>query len=325
MAPQPQLKAEVLEAKALRGASRELLGTDDHWRGPHEILLRSLREEADLNALGLTMAHGQIVLAMRARMRATALWHDHPEIFERPIRAPIIILGQMRSGTTRLQRLLACDERLAPTRLHESLIPGPLGVRPGGADLRRMRARVGLATLRRLNPEIARIHPTGPSAPEEEFGLFSFSFGPAQFEAQWRVPAFSNWWEGADKAKLYREFKALLQTNGWFRAEAPDKTWILKAPQFGEDLPALLEAFPDARFIRLDRDLEQVVPSSASLVWNQMRVQSDRADPAWIGREWLRKTLRRRKIAERFFRERPDVSRIDVAYEAMNRDWRGEV
>ena len=185
--------------------------------------------------------------------------------------------------------------------------------------------RIGLAALRRLNPEIARIHPAGPSAPEEEFGLFSFSCGPAQFEAQWRVPAFTSWWESADKSPLYREFKALLQTNGWFRGEAPDKPWILKAPQFVEDLPALLEVFPDARFIRLDRDLEQVVPSSASLVWNQMRVQSDDADPGWIGREWLRKTRRRREIAERLFRERSDVPRIDITYEAINRDWRGEI
>ena len=324
-APQPRLEAGWLEARALRGAARDTLGENDEWRTPFEILLGSLRGEADLNALGLTMAHGQIVLALRARIRAASLWHHDPGILERPIRAPIIILGQMRSGTTRLQRLLACDDRLAHTRLHESLIPVPLGKRPGGADLRRMRARIGLAALRSLNPEIARIHPTGPSAAEEEFGLFSFSFGPAQFEAQWRVPAFTTWWEGADKTPLYREFKALLQTNGWFRGEAPDRSWILKAPQFVEDLPFLLEVFPDARFIRLDRDLEQVVPSSASLVWNQMRVQSDSADPAWIGREWLRKTLRRREIAERFFLERSDVPRIEIAYEAMNRDWRGEI
>jgi hypothetical protein len=325
MAPRPRLEAEVLEATALLRASRDAFGADEHWRAGLDILLRSLREEADLNALGLTMAHGQIVMALRARIRAASLWRAHPEILERPIQAPIVILGQMRSGTTRLQRLLACDDRLAHTRLHESLIPAPLGMRPGGRDGRKLRARIGIAALRRLNPEIARIHPTHATAPEEEFGLFSFSFGSAQFDAQWRVPAFTRWWEGADKTHVYREFKALLQTNAWFRGDDPGKPQMVKAPQFVEDLPVLLENFPDARFIRLDRDLAQVVPSSASLVWNQMRVQSDSADPAWIGREWLRKTLRRREIAERFFLERSDVPRIDVAYEAMNRDWRGEI
>ena len=66
-------------------------------------------------------------------------------------------------------------------------------------------------------------------------------------------------------------------------------------------------------------------PLRRSLVWNQMRVQSDSADPAWIGREWLRKTLRRREIAKHFFRERSNVPRIDVTYEAMNADWCVEI
>jgi hypothetical protein len=256
-------------------------------------------------------------------MRAHALWTAHPETLRRPISRPIIILGQMRSGTTRLHRLLACDERLAHTRMYESLMPLPFGQRPSGRDRRRRRARVGLAMLWWLNPEIARIHPTSPDAAEEEFGLFSFSFGAAQFEAQWRVPSFTRWWEEADKAPLYREFRALLETNGWFRGDCADKPWVLKAPQFLEDLPTLIETFPDARLVFLDRDLADLVPSSASLVWNQMRVQSDRPDQAWIGREWLRKSLRRKAIAESAVHA--DIAQIRLSYSAMNADWQTEM
>jgi hypothetical protein len=60
-----------------------------------------------------------------------SLWRAQPEIRDRPIPEPIVILGQMRSGTTRLQRLLACDDRFAHTRLYESLIPAPFGRTPG--------------------------------------------------------------------------------------------------------------------------------------------------------------------------------------------------
>ena len=325
LAPRPVLDAGALEAAALKGASPEALGSDDSWREPFRRLVRSLCEEADLNPLGLTMAHGQIVMMLRARRRAAALWRAHPEILDRPTHAPVAILGQMRSGTTRLQRLLACDDRFAHTRLHESLIPAPFGRAPGRRDGRRWRARAGLALLHRLNPEIGRIHPTAPSAPEEEFGLYSFAFGSAQYEAQWRVPSFSRWWEGADPRPLYRQFRALLQTNGWFRGERADRPWILKAPQFLQDLPALLDAFPDARLLVLERDLDAVVASSASLVWNQMRVQSDRADTAWIGREWLRKTMLRRARARAALDSRPDVPRLHVPFDAMNRDWRQEI
>ncbi len=325
LAPRPRLDVGALEAAALRRAPRSALGSDERWRAPFELLLRSLREEAELNPLGLTMAHGQIVMMLRARMRAAKLWRDHPEVLERRIRAPVIILGQMRSGTTRLQRLLACDDRFAFTRLYESLIPAPFGRSPGHRDGRRWPAHAGLALLHRLNPEIGRIHPTSPSAPEEEFGLYSFGFGSAQFEAQWRVPGFSRWWESADAGPLYREFRALLQINGWFRGEPPDKPWLLKAPQFLQDLPALLDAFPDARLLVLERGLDAVVGSSASLVWNQMRVQSDHVDKAWIGREWLRKTLLRQQRTQAALASRGDVPRLHVSFEAMNHDWRQEI
>ena len=325
LAPRPRLEVETLEAAALRGAPRSAFGPDEEWQTPFEVLLRSLREEADLNSLGLTMAHGQIVMMLRARMRAAKLWRDHPEILDRPITAPVVILGQMRSGTTRLHRLLACDDRFAFTRLHESLIPVPLASRAGERDRRRLRARAGVALLHRLNPALRSIHPTAPSTAEEEFGLVSFGFGAAQFEAQWRVPTFSRWWETADARPLYREFGRLLRTNNWFRAEPSDRLQLLKLPQFLQDLPLVLDAFPGARLICLERDLEAVVASSASLVWNQMRIQSDRAETHWIGREWLRKTRLRQATADAALGAHPNVPRTHLSYDAMNRDWRAEI
>lgn len=316
--PQPVLDADRFERIALKGAPAESFGADPGWRTPFRLLVDSLRDEAALNPLGLSMAHGQIVGALRARIRAQRLWRDHPEILARPVAAPIVILGPMRSGTTRLQRLLACDPRFAHTRLFESLSPVP-------ERGRALKTSASLAALRMFNPEIAAIHPMKARDPDEEFGLFSVSFGSAQFEAQWRVPRFTDWWERADARPLYREFRALLQTIAWARREPADRPWILKAPQFMQDLPALLHAFQDARLICLDRHLEKVVGSSASLVWHQMRIQSDHADPAWIGREWLRKTMLRKDRAAAARRERPDVPQIDVACEAMDACWETEI
>jgi len=314
----PILDAAALEARALRGAPSDALGSDDSWREPFSILVRSLREEADLNPVGCAMARAWIIMGLRTRIRAAALWRAHPEILERPIPAPIIILGQMRSGTTRMQRLLACDHRFAHTRLFESLIPVP---QPG----RRVRARAGAAVLHLLNPALRHIHPSSPSAPEEEFGLFDFSFGNAMFEAMWRVPTFTSWWEKADRASLYREFRALLQTIAWHRGDRVGRPWVLKVPRFMEDVPILLETFPDARLLSLDRDLETVVASSASLAWNHMRIHSDRTDRAWIGREWLRKTLLRKALAEEARSARPDVPQFATSFDAMDRDWHGEI
>lgn len=320
--PKPVLDADALQTAALKARDPVQLGSDTDWRPPMRVLVDALRDEARLNPLGLSIAHGQIVQVLRARMRAVALWARHPEILARPLSPPIVIVGPMRSGTTRLQRLLACDERLSHTRLFETLHPIPFA---GSFDSRPLRARLALAAIERFNPAVGAIHPTGPYDPEEEFGLFSFSFGSPQFEAQWKIPRFSTWWEQADKAFLYNEIRALLQTIAWHRRDPPGRPWILKAPQFMEDLPALLDTFPGAQLLCLERDLEKVVPSSASLIWNQMRIQSDAVDPAWIGAEWLRKTRLRQRIAAETRRARPDVPQLDLHYEAMNRDWRAEM
>lgn len=312
---EPRINARALEAVALRGRGPDAFGENDAWRDPFERLVQSLRDEADLNPLGRTMAHAQIVMLLRSRIRAATLERRNPRILETPIAPPIIILGQMRSGTTRMQRLLVCDSRLAYTRTHESLTPVPMAGR-------QLRARLIIAGLRALNPDTFRIHPSWADQPEEEFGWLAYGFGAAQFEAQWRVPSFSQWWENADSGPLYREFKALLQTNGSARGEDPAKPWIIKAPYFLQDLPALLDTFPGARLVCLHRDMANVVASSASLVWNQMRIQSDSADKAWIGREWLRKTRLRE---ERFTAVLAGAEAVHVDYDAMNRDWRAEM
>ncbi|HEY0626912.1 MAG TPA: sulfotransferase [Allosphingosinicella sp.] len=308
--PEPVLERAVLE-KAAGYTLRE-----HRLQEALERLLWSLREEAALNPIGKAMAHGQIVRLLRERARAERLWAQHPEILEWPMSAPIVVLGQMRSGTTRLQRLLACDRRLAHTRLFETMSPVP---RHG----RRLETYAGLKIMAALNPELARIHPAAPNHPEEEFGLFSLSLFGAQIEAQWRVPSFARWWEGEDRRPVYRDFRRLMQTIAWSRRDKRPR--VMKAPQFMEDLDLLLEAFPDARLIRLRRDAAAVVASSASLVWNQMRVQSDDADKAWIGAEWLRKTQRREEAAAKVLSARPELPQIKVEFDAVSRDWQGEM
>lgn len=319
--PEPTLDATELEAEACR---REGVGAvlGDRWREPFRLLLADLHEHARLNPLGRQSANGQLVGLLRARIRAERLLRRQPAVLNRSIRSPVIILGPMRSGTTRMHRLLASDPRFAHTRLFEALEPVPFGRR---FDRRLAQAAAVQALLTRVNPALVSIHPTSPLQAEEEFGLHSFSFHGAQFEVQWNVPRFAQWAETADTRPAYREFRILLQIMGWSRGERADKPWLLKSPQFTADPESLLEAFPDARLICLHRDWAEVVASSASLVWNQRRVHSDAADKAAIGAEWLAKTALRARRTAAFRAAHPNVRQIDISYEETNRDWDGTI
>ena len=127
--PRPVLESEALIAAARSRTGLQVPGEERGWRDRLDILTRDLHGEAELTPLGMVIAYGQLVAALANRARMHALWQRHPQIFDLPIRAPVIVLGQMRSGSTRMQRLLACDPRLAHTRFFESWNPVPAGKR----------------------------------------------------------------------------------------------------------------------------------------------------------------------------------------------------
>ena len=321
--PPPDLAEETLDAQAMRSTGLTDFG-DPWFRKPLRVLLPALREEADLNAMGRLIAHGSMLKLLKERLWAQALFASQPEIRARPIERPVVIVGPMRSGTTRLHRLLASDPRFAHLRLYEAMCPVPWP----SSFRRRRDPRIdytarGWKALNWINPANAAVHPTGPLEPDEELGLLENSAWGAQIEAQRRVPTYARWCEGVDATPAYAHMADLLRLAGWFRGEDPAKPWVLKTPQHMQDLAALLRVFPDARLIFIHRDPVSVVGSAASLAWNQMVVQSDTVDPYWIGGEWLHKTGHRVRTALAVRERLAPGQQIDVTFDAMDRDWLG--
>lgn len=316
-----------LDVDSLCEKARRQTGLDDFgdpWAlRALEVLVEAVREEAALNAVGRFAAAGQFLKLLRERLWTQHWFATRPEILAEPLPPPVVVVGAMRSGTTRLHRLLAADDRFAHIRFFETVCPvPPPGFTPGGPDARPRRAGRILSTVHRLNPRTAVIHPTGPFEPEEELGLLVQSAWGMKHEAQWRVPSYGRWMEGQDAAPAYRHLARLLRLVRWARGDGrAGRPWVLKTPQHMLDLPALLRVFPDARLVFIHRDPAKVVGSSCSLVWNQMAIHSDAADPRWIGGHWLGKTGLQ---VDRMLRARARIDpgrRLDVLYRDMDADW----
>lgn len=322
----------VLDKDAFLQGARAKTGLHDfgdRWfERPMDVLLDSIRHEAELNAVGELAAAKQFEKVLIDRLWAQMWFDRHPEILARPIRNPVVIVGPMRSGTTRLHRLLASDQRFAHLRSFETISPVPRPdfdavLRGEKEDFRPVLAARIMKVARLANPRTLSIHPTGPYEPEEELGLLVASMWGMKHEAQWQIPTYARWCEGQDAVPAYRYMADLLRLIGWSQQESSLRPWILKTPQHMLDLPALLEVFPDARLIFTHRDPLKVVGSATSLAWNQTIIYSDDVDPASMGREWLDKTDK--QIASmRAARDAIAPERMmDVQYEDMERDWRG--
>ena len=322
-----QLDKHFLMDQAVAATGLDDFG--DRWfERPFDALLDSVKHEARLNAAGDFSAMKQFHHVLRDRLYAQMWFKRHPEILARPLKNPVVIVGPMRSGTTRLHRLLASDQRFAHLRSFETISPVP---RPEFEDVLagekedfrpKLAARI-MKVARLANPRTLSIHPTGPYEPEEELGLLVASMWSMKHDAQWHVPSYAQWCEGENPVGAYRHMANLLRLIGWSQQESSLRPWILKTPQHMLDLPALLEVFPDARLIFTHRDPKQVVGSAASLAWNQTIIYSDHNDPAQTGRQWVGKTA---TMIERMRAARDAIPRdrmIDVQYDDMETDWRG--
>ena len=187
-AERPQLERDALMAGAAEYTGLGDFG--DRWFvEPFDKLLESVRGEARLNALGEWAAAKQFEKILHDRLWAEQWFARHPEILARPLPHPVIVVGPMRSGTTRMHRLLSADRRFSHMRSFETISPVP---RPdfafGGKDSRVVLARRITRLARLANPRTLTIHPTGPMEAEEELGLLVNSFWSLKHDSQWWVP-----------------------------------------------------------------------------------------------------------------------------------------
>ncbi len=318
----------------LRGLAEKATGlTEDrsdraHFERHLAHLLPALHEEARLTDFGRLVAHGSLLKVMKERLWFDALMAEHPEIDRIELAPPVLIVGSMRSGSTRMQRLLAVDPAHSALRLYEAQCPVPnpqyLKRRPH-RDPRIAHVRRVLGLIRSINPTVFDIHPTGPLEVDEELGLLDQSLSSAMIETQRRVPAYARFCEAEDQTPAYQRLHRLLKLRTWLEGTDPSRPYVLKTPQHMQDIAALHATFPGSPIIFLHRDPAKLVASAASLAWNHMVVQSDHVDAGWVGREWLWKTRLRLETVAAVRPRIPAAQQFDLGFDEVNADWRGSI
>ena len=264
---------------------------DESFRVPMGVLLRALDEEAQLTPIGRAVQRQRIVDLLVNRLRAEACFARHPEIGDEAIRAPIVIVGLPRTGTTLLHRTLAADPRLYAARWYECRHPAPLGDAAGGDDPRIARAEAEVRAMLDAVPALASMHPLEATAPDEEILLLEHSFYSSTPEASANVASYGAWLARQDQRPAYRYLRRLLQLLQWQkrRAGVRAERWVLKTPHHLGFADLLLDEFPDALLVQTHRDPVESIPSLASMIHALWSLASERVDAKEIGRQWSAK------------------------------------
>ena len=278
-----------LEKDTLLDTARQRTGLDDFGDAGFEQgldrLLSALHEEARLTPLGTLIAREETLTPLVNRLQLLDHHKRFPEIGEAAIRAPIFIIGMGRSGTTVLHELLALDPQFRVPQTWEVDHPFPP---PDSAsydsDPRIAETGKMLARTEEIIPGFKRIHRTGAQLPQECVRFTTGEFLSLIFWTNYNVPSYSDWLRNkADLRPAYRYHRAYLQLLQWRHPRSP---WVLKSPAHLWSLDALLEEYPDARFIQTHRDPLRMLASLASLVTHLRKMASNHVDGARIAREW---------------------------------------
>ncbi len=219
-----------------------------------------------------------------------------------PLRAPVFIFANARSGTTFLQRLLNCDsERFVSLRLGESILPSrgmsrtilgapgrsqmPHGEVAGAEGLgRRAALKAWLASRERaLNQRLfggwSDLHPMGLRDVEEDEALFVRLLATPTRYLLCPNPDFLPAWRSLDEQPRAYQDAVMAAYCASLRAVLPvaeSRTLLVKNVLTASRFQALRRAFPDARFIYVARDPRASIPSFIRLFWRAWRAHSPR-------------------------------------------------
>lgn len=259
----------------------------DGWQEPLEVLCRAYRTEAGLSDFGTVSIHAQLVQFLTNRLLIAEVIRRHPEALEQEVRAPIVIAGLPRTGTTHLHNLISADPALRYLPYWESIEPVPAAGEPmfgdGSLAPRVQRCDAAIAMAELWTPELKRMHEMSTWHAHEEIHLLSIDCSSMFFDTLAVVPTWREYYRSHDQTPHYRYMRTVLQVLQFLRG---GDRWVLKSPQHLEQFGPIAEVFGDATFVVTHRDPGDVVVSMATMIAYAARVHVESPDPVAIGRHW---------------------------------------
>eukprot|EP00475_Leptophrys_vorax_P021381 TRINITY_DN2910_c0_g1_i1.p1 TRINITY_DN2910_c0_g1~~TRINITY_DN2910_c0_g1_i1.p1 ORF type:complete len:660 (+),score=-9.50 TRINITY_DN2910_c0_g1_i1:337-2316(+) len=255
---------------------------------PLRLACKDLRENSKLSTFGYIAIWMDTQRVLQGRLQLIDCRKRHPEIEDERIRAPLVILGMPRTGTTLLYNLLSLDSRrFRVPRTWECHFPYPPPRQETfHCDPRIQQCDDSLWALDTIVPDLKKIHLMTAEGPQETFELMSFDCTTFVLPfTHFHAPNYLDWFMHADITPTYRFLRWQLKYLQWQGPKAPQ--WLLKSPEHIFSLRSMLKVFPDARIICTHRDPVKVVSSAHSLMRCFRTLTADPVENSTIAPLWF--------------------------------------
>ncbi len=306
----------------LEDGARAATGLHDfgsaYYRDGLERTVDALSCEAELNDMGRVIQHATISNALIQRLKVEHTYAEHPQIDDEVVSGPVFVIGLPRTGTTALSQLVAADPQFRSLRMWESQAPTPPPeAETQHTDPRIAQAEAGLRMLHDMFPLMKTLYNSEATAPTECQDLMGMSFRTFHFDGVVRVPSYLAWLMNCDMRETYTYHRRVLKLLQW---HCPPTLWHLKTPVHMFALDALVEAYPNAKFMWCHRDPAKVMGSVCSLIRYVRSWSSDRDDRPELGAEQLNCWAEGISRAMDFRRRAGDDRFCDVSFADLQND-----
>jgi hypothetical protein len=289
-----------------------------YYREGLERTVDALNNEAELSEIGNAIQHATISNALIQRLKVEDTYAQHPEIDDEVVGGPVFVIGLPRTGTTALSQLVAADPQFRSLRMWESQAPTPPPeTATQDSDPRIAQAEEGLRMLDEMFPLMKTMHNSEATAATECQDLMGMSFRTFHFDGAVRVPSYLGWLMHCDMRETYTFHRRVLKLLQW---HCPPTLWHLKTPVHMFALDALIDAYPNAKFLWSHRDPAKVMGSVCSLIRYVRSWSSDRDDPEELGAEQLDSWAEAVRRAMDFRQRLGDSRFADVAFADLQHD-----
>lgn len=271
--------SDTLLAEAIEAAGGPTDFGPGDFRAGLDVLLASLEHDGDLNPSTDAEVIGAFRRRLTNRLLVEAWIKDHPEIEHLPVRGPVDINGLPRTGTTALANMMSLDPQFRPLRGWEQANPCPPPIlETEDTDPRRLEFVESYANM---PAELKAMHLYDVDATMEDTDVLGMAFHGQQMTLP--VYAYQAWWRReADLTDTYQYHRRVVQL---LQSRRPPDLWLYKAPHHKFHLEAIVNAYPDVRFVMTHRDPTKVVPSYCSIVSAILPAADGQRDLHRLGRE----------------------------------------
>ncbi len=253
----------------------EYLGTKEELKQGRKLIV-SFCEGIDnnpfLSSIGRFLLKKTTLDILKNRKKVLQHYHSNKEFIEAngKFKAPVIITGIFRSGTTLLHRLMSEDPNTRSPYAFEMDVATPPMTSESNPleDPRIKNSGAGLTTLSRLAPgfleKYAESHYVSPTELEESFIFMLFHNGINQMVSPTAGRVYiDDFFKIEGKRPVFRYERIFFTMLDAYRQAKSH--WMLKAPNYAPYFPTIFEEYPDVRIVVTHRNPIVTLPSICRL------------------------------------------------------------